>query len=44
MLTFRFPREARAGQFSEIAVRIKAAPARELAAPQVSIESFVLVP
>ncbi|HZL50264.1 MAG TPA: hypothetical protein VFC37_04875 [Terracidiphilus sp.] len=43
-LTFRFPREAHAVQFSEITVRIKAAPARERAAPQVSIESFVLVP
>ncbi len=43
-LTFRFPRPPRAGRFSEITVRIKAAPERELAASQVSVDSFVLVP
>jgi hypothetical protein len=43
-LTFRFPRDARAGQFSEITLKIKAAPERALAASQVSVESFVLVP
>ena len=43
-LTFRFPHQQQAGRFSEITVRIKAAPERELAASQVSVESFVLVP
>lgn len=43
-LTFRFPRQPNAGRFSEITVRIKAAPERELAAAQVSVDSFVLVP
>jgi hypothetical protein len=43
-LTFRFPRPPRAGLFSEITVRIKAAPERERANSQVSVESFVLVP
>jgi len=43
-LTFSIPRQSRAGQFSEITVRIKASPERSLANSQVSVESFVLVP
>jgi hypothetical protein len=43
-LTFHFPHQPRAGSFNEITVRIKAAPERELAASQVSVESFLLVP
>jgi len=43
-LTFHFPHPPRAGSFSEITVRIKVAPERELAASQVSVDSFVLVP
>lgn len=43
-LTFHFPHPARAESFSEITVRIKATQERELAAAQVSVDSFVLVP
>ena len=43
-LTFRFPRNARRKQFDEITIRIKPAGERALAASQVSVESFALVP
>jgi hypothetical protein len=43
-LTFRFPRGARGRQFNEITIRIKPAEERSLAASQMSIEDFVLVP
>jgi hypothetical protein len=43
-LTFRFPRGTHRGQFNEITIRIKPSEERALAASQVSIEDFVLVP
>ena len=43
-LFFRFPHQPHPERFSEITVRIKAAPERALANSQVSVESFVLVP